>query len=60
MIKAGYFYAVKEVTYNIRSGHQIPPGDWPAEKINDKLRGWVDNLSMSKALHMAKLTQRSN
>lgn len=55
MLNAGYFYAVKEVTYNIRSGHQIQPRDWPADKINDMLRGWLDNLSMSKALHMAKL-----
>ncbi|SFE40933.1 glycosyltransferase [Succiniclasticum ruminis] len=55
MLKAESFYGVKEVTYNIRSGHQLPPGAWPAEKINDMLRGWLDNLSMSKELHMAKL-----
>jgi glycosyltransferase involved in cell wall biosynthesis len=55
MLQAEYFYGVKEVTYNVRSGHQTPPGDWPAEKIKDMLRGWLDNLTVSKELHMAKL-----
>lgn len=49
------FYAVKDVVYRYRVGFQVKPGDWPAGKLCDVLRGWLDNLNLSKEYNLADL-----
>lgn len=55
MITAGRFYALPIVTYLYRFGHQKTPANWPEDKFCDMLRGYKDNLDLSKEHQLWKL-----
>lgn len=55
MVKAKQFYAVPEVTYCYRLGHQTPPVEWPIEKLEDLVKGWTHNLAISRRENMPEL-----
>ena len=53
MIAAGKFYAMKDVSYCYRYGHQKL--NWTEKRIGDVLRGLIDNLRMSKEARLWEL-----
>ena len=55
MLLAGEFYAVKEVTYRYRWGHQEKMWLWNTEKLCDMLQGIRDDLRLSAEHHLPKL-----
>lgn len=55
MVTAKRFYAVTEVVYRYRTGHQVDPMTWSLEKLHDMMRGCLDNLNISRERHLAHL-----
>lgn len=56
MIAAKRFYAVPDVVYRYRVGdHQAKPVSWTLEKLHDMLRGFIDNLTISRDARLADL-----
>lgn len=53
MVKAKWFYAVPKVTYCYRKGEKRIR--WTHEKINDAVKGMIDNLKISKENDLSKL-----
>lgn len=58
MIAAGRFYAIQDIVYCYRIGHQPEPVDWPRINFNDRLKGINDVLQISKKAKMEKLHTR--
>ncbi len=48
MIMARKFYALKEITYCYRSGHQLPRIKWDAKKWSDQTKGINEVLKIAK------------
>lgn len=55
MTTAKKFYAIPELTYCYRIGHQNIPSSWSDEKFKDLLLGLIDELRISKRNNLAKL-----
>lgn len=55
MILAGEFYAVPDVVYRYRVGFQAKPSSWPIDKLRDMLRGYLDNLIISREYGLEQL-----
>lgn len=55
MITAGSFYAVPEAVYRYRTGFQAKPASWPLDKLHDMLRGYLDNLNLSREAGLSEL-----
>lgn len=55
MILADRFYAVPDVVYRYRVDIQAPPTSWPAEKLHDMMRGYLDNLCLSREYDLPQL-----
>ena len=55
MILADRFYAVPDVVYRYRVDIQAPPTSWPAEKLHDMMRGYLDNLHLSREHDLPQL-----
>ena len=53
MICAGLFYAIPEITYRYRAGHNVI--DWNVEKTNGLLRGLIDILQLSREHKLSSL-----
>jgi len=53
MIFAQKFYAITQITYRYRLGHQ--DYNWSKQKTEDLVRGLIDNLRMSKETGLEKL-----
>ena len=55
MIAAGSFYAIPDVVYRYRVGNQQPATSWPPSKLQDMIRGHLDDLNISAEYHLAQL-----
>lgn len=55
MITAQRFYAVPQVVYRYRKGVQVSVASWPAPKLHDMIRGYIDDLTISAQHGLAKL-----
>lgn len=55
MITAKSFYAIPDVVYRYRCGHQAAPSTWPRAKLHDMLRGYRDNLVLSSQAELCEL-----
>lgn len=55
MIAANKFYAIPMVTYAYRVGHKTII--WTKKRTNDMVKGFIDNLEISKQHGLAKLHQ---
>lgn len=55
MVAAGAFYAVPQVVYRYRVGHQTSIRNLPADKLQDMLRGYLDNMLLSKRERLEEL-----
>lgn len=55
MILAEQFYAVPDVVYRYRVDIQAAPTSWPADKLHDMMRGYLDNLLLSLEYNLPEL-----
>lgn len=55
MILAQKFWAVPDITYCYRVGHQADPHTWPDEKLYDLIKGWIDVLRLSREAKLPEM-----
>lgn len=55
MIAAEKFYAIPDVVYRYRKGIQVSATTWPEPKLHDMMRGYLDDLIISREHQLAQL-----
>ncbi len=53
MVFAKKFYAIPNIVYRYRKGHKVV--NWDNRRVNDMVRGHIDNLKISKEYRLATL-----
>ena len=55
MIAAGRFYAIPDIVYRYRCGIQAKSTSWPSIKLQDMMKGYRDNLTISAENQLCEL-----